>query len=392
MKRLIALLSLSLFLSFSGYAQCDGDCVEADMNFTPASSYNDSHPDWQVSHGTPTVNVGSAWMWSYNNLGEGMNYSGYNFVQGRQYCISFQATTVTQNGATANANAFFRVAATQGNVTGTGFNIPALPAGSQVIANQNWNATSPPNSSTYTYTFTASQNFNNLWFHPQSATLPQIELTIRNLVICELRDPCEDVSFNVQLSEQNNDATGITLLPTGVPAGSQIQFRIIRNGVNVYSGPPVSYLGQPGNYTICMEARLPDGTRCRKCFSFCIEGWRSLSTQGGDEVIEVEIKQNAFYEFPEELKEQHLEGSSLENKARVFPNPTSGKFNVEVDSDLQIVNAKVYNTVSGRSVGKLDIKANTINIDIAKETVGVYDVAIELADGNVIHKKIILQK
>ncbi len=401
MKKSILFLVFAFLVSMSGYSQCEGDCVEADMNFTPESNYNNAHPDWQTSHGSPSVSPGSIWMWSANGVGEGINYQSYNFEAGKEYCISFEATTVVRGGGAANANAYFRVAATQGNVMGVytpggGAPLPALTTPSDVIANENWNGTTPPSTSVYTYTFTASDNFDNLWIHPFSATMPVVEFTLRNLRICEIPDPCDDISFNLQLSEQNSGATGVSLIPTGIPPGSTSGMTIIKNGLNVYSGPFISYLAMPGNYTFCLKVRLPDGTRCEKCFDFCIGEWYNRSNGHVDEVktgvISTKKKLDELFEFPDELKEKNIESSLLENSTRVFPNPTSGKFSIEVDKNLEIASVQVYHIALGKAVGELDIKGNNIQVDISKEATGVYDVAIELVNGSVIHEKIILKK
>lgn len=400
MKKSIFFLVFAFLVSMSGYSQCEGDCVSVNMNFTPETNYNNAHPDWQTSHGSPSVNTGSVWMWSASGVGEGINYQSYNFVAGQEYCISFEATTVVRGGGAANVNAYFRVAATQGNVIGAfvpngGAALPALPSPSDVIANENWNGTAPPSTNIYTYTFTASDNFDNLWIHPFSPTFPVVEFTLRDLRICQVSDPCDEIGFNLQLSEQSSGATGVSILPTGIPAGASSSMTIIKNGVNVYNGPFISYLAMPANYTFCLNVRLPDGTRCRKCFDFCIGEWSGRNNSNSDEkegVISTKRKLNTLFEFPDELKEKSIEGSLLKDSVRVFPNPTSGKFIIEVDKNLEIAGAQVYNIASGKSVGNLDVKANNIQVDISKEATGVYNVTIELVNGSVIHEKIVLKK
>lgn len=400
MKKSIFFLVFAFLVSMSGYSQCEGDCINADMNFTPEQNYNNAHPDWQTSHGSPSVNTGSIWMWSANGVGEGINYQSYNFVAGKEYCISFEATTVVRGGGLANPGAYFRVAATQGNVMGVytpggGAPLPALTSPSDVIANENWNGTSPPSTSVYTYTFTASDNFDNLWIHPFSPTMPVVELTLRNLRICEVPDPCDEIGFSLQLNEHGSGATAVSLLPTGIPAGSTSEMSITKDGINVYSGPFISYLAMPGNYTFCLRVSLPDGTRCTKCFDFCIGEWSDRNNNVDEEkssIISTKRKLDTLFEFPDELKEKNIESSLLEDSIRVFPNPTSGKFRIEVDKNIEIASVQVYNVALGRSVGKLDIKENNIQVDISKEVTGVYNVAIELVNGSVIHEKIILKK
>jgi len=391
MKKLLAILSL-LLISFWGHSQCEGDCIDADMSFTPNPYYNNSHPDWQVSHGTPSVNPGSIWMWSAIGNGEGINYNSYNFIQGQEYCVTFEATTVVRDEVFANTDAYFTVVATQNSVTSS-TDLSGLPPINQVIALENWNATSPPNTSIYSYTFTANEDFNNLWIHPYSPTMPVVELSLRELTICEVTDPCDDVSFSVQLTEQNSNNTAISITPIGVAPGTYTLMTIIENGIVEYYGESVSYFLDPGNYTVCMTVALPDGTKCKKCFDFCIGKWHD----GGNNTLSYEVtrsvkKQKEVFKFPDELKEKGIEETLPKNSVRLFPSPTSGKFIIKVEENLQIATIKVYNIISGKSVGELDIKGNTISANLSKENTGIYNVKIELTNGIIINKKIVLNK
>ncbi|WP_299889469.1 T9SS type A sorting domain-containing protein [uncultured Lacinutrix sp.] len=186
------LLFFLIMLSYvTVHAQCNqGDC----QNVQVANGQQ-----WSDSHGTPSWSNGSVWLWSYFSnfaqgiTGEGVNYSGFNFVQGQQYCVSFNLAAATNTGQIPNANSSMNVVLTQNAVignTGTNVNntIPPTPNPNQAIMGQNiW--ANGNNSQTYTFNFTASQNFNNIWFYPSnpSAPNPQIEVRISNLTICQ---PC----------------------------------------------------------------------------------------------------------------------------------------------------------------------------------------------------------
>jgi len=397
MKNSILFLSLLFLIAASGYSQCEGrDCTKANMDFQPNSFYDNSHPDWQTSNGTPSVSTNSVWLWSANGHFEGINYSGYNFVKGKQYCVSFDATTVVRGGGLANPDAFFRVTATQGNVVGAP--VLPLPSPSQVIANENFNATGPPTSANYMYMFTATENFNNLWFHPHSATMPVVEFSFRNLIICEKPSPCDRITFRVQLGEQSGGKTSVSVISVGVPPGTSTQMQIIKNGSTVHNGLPISYLAEPGNYTICMTYKLKDGTLCKKCFDFCIGKWYSKSNPGqSDPDVEVEVvstkaKMKSIIEFPEALKEKNIEATLKENRVRVFPNPTSNNFTIEADKNVNVSNIEVYNLVSGKKIKQLSLKNRKTNVNLAGQNPGVYNVKIMLLDGSVIYKKVILKK
>ena len=211
MKKSITFLGLLFFIYQFGYSQCDTkNCVFVNMDFKPNSAFV-SNADWQASHGSPSVSQNSAWMWSYNNRGEGINYHSYNFVKGRTYSITANASTMVKDGATANSQAFFSIVATVneviGNVTSSsGGAIPVIPAPSQIIAVENWNGTNPPSTNNYTYTFTATHNFDNLWFYPSSPKLPQIELSLRKIAICDITPTPEVICSQLRMDFKPNSA------------------------------------------------------------------------------------------------------------------------------------------------------------------------------------------
>ena len=210
MKKVIFLFLVTLAY-WSSHGQCtQGNCQ---TNIPIANGNN-----WSESHGTPTWGNNSVWLWSYqiagngfNVGGEGVNYSGFNFVQGEQYCVSFTLAADTNTGNLPANNVSMNVILTQNAVVGTtGSNtnnpIPATPNPNQVLMNQNiWN--SVPNTQTYTFNFTANQNFNNIWFFPQNpnAPNPQIEVSISNLSICNACDPTDSPAFDIDISCDNGN-------------------------------------------------------------------------------------------------------------------------------------------------------------------------------------------
>jgi len=181
MKKMILLLLVTL-----GYWTTYGQCNQNNCQNVPIVNAN----PWSVSHGTPTWGNNSVWLWSYTNtngqqVGEGVNYSGKNFIQGEQYCISFTLTNTTNTGNNPANNVSMNVMLTQNPLNGNGFVIPPVPNPNQVLMNQNiWN--NGNGTQTFTFNFTASGNFNNIWFFPRNPNMPnpQIEVRISNLVIC----------------------------------------------------------------------------------------------------------------------------------------------------------------------------------------------------------------
>ncbi len=396
MKKLSTFLILFLFAQQVGFSQCaNGDCSTANMDFEP-NSYFVSNADWQASHGTPSVSPNNAWMWSANGIGEGINYHSYNFVAGRQYCITLVATTVVRGGGLADPNAHFKMIATQGDVIGGGgTSMPALPSPNQLIANENWNATGPPSTNSYTYTFTAANNFDNLWIYPYSSTMPVVELTIKSLIICDVTpEPCA-IKFRIGLSEHAGVNTAITVQSDPVPSGGVVTMNIIKNGSSVYNGLPISYIGTPGNYTICMTLTLESGVKCTKCFDFCIGKWyetNKLSTNEVEDVISTKTKINDYNPFPEELKEKNIEELFKNDNVQLFPNPNSGIFTIQSNDEILIESIIVNSITNNRLIKIIKPQATSVKVDLSKEDSGIYIAEIKFRDGTTINKKIIIKK
>lgn len=401
MKKVSTFLILFLFAQQISFSQCqNGNCVTANMDFAPNSAFQ-NNTDWQSSHGSPSVGPGSAWMWSANGLGEGINYHSYNFVAGRQYCITLVANTVVRGGGLADPSAHFRIFATPTDVIGTvttggGASLPALPSPNQPIANENWNATSPPSTNSYTYTFTATNNFNNLWIYPFSATMPVIELTLNRLIICDITpEPC-DIKFKIGLNEQASGNTAITVQSDPIPAGGVITMNIIKNGTSVYNGLPVSYIATPANYTICMTLTLKSGVKCTKCFDFCIGKWymkNNILQSEENDVISTKSRILDYAPFPEELKEKNIEAFLENDGVQLYPNPTNGIFTIGYNNNNDVIDYIVIDDIrSGKQLKKIYPQSNTFEIDLSKEQNGVYIVKIKFKDGKTISKKVILDK
>ncbi len=191
---------------------------------------------WSASHGSPSWagNGNSVWVWSIANRGEGVNYSGFNFVQGREYCVSFTLNASTHNGQ-VDTTSTMNVVLTQGAVIGqvttmNGGSFPSVPNPSQSVMGQNiWS--NGGNTQTYSFNFVANQNFNNIWFYPKKAqfTHPQVEVRISDLEICTAPKPvfnleatCEDGEFCVTVTTSyptsGNDWWG--LMETFVPGST----------------------------------------------------------------------------------------------------------------------------------------------------------------------------
>lgn len=181
-----------------------GDMMQ--INSSGSGGLNAMNIDWHSSHGSPSYGPGYLWTWSYNGNGEGVYYDGFTFLAGHTYCITFDGYTRTHNNTPAVADAGFRVVATNSMTPmespSGGDPIPAIPIPSDIVADVPW-STTPMNAwSTYSYTFTPTSNWSQLWFYPHASALPQVELTLQNLRICDITipNPCDfDLGIQPQM-------------------------------------------------------------------------------------------------------------------------------------------------------------------------------------------------
>jgi hypothetical protein len=132
------------------------------------------------------------------------------------------------------------------------------------VADQNWAATGPSGTiATYTYTFTATSNWSELWFYPQSPTLPQVELLFDQVVITDITapDPCDfeprfewhQERCKVVFDNVSYVGPGITLL------GVQWDFG---DGTTSTQWSPSHYYTSPGGYSVVLRMWYTDGERC----------------------------------------------------------------------------------------------------------------------------------
>jgi len=231
--------------------------------------------DWHSSHGSPSYSPGSLWMWSYNNNGEGVYFEGFTFTAGHTYCITFDTYTRTHDNSAPNPTAGFRVVGTSSMVpfesTSGGDPIPAIPFPSDIVADQNWSALPMNGWSTLSYTFTPTGNWSQLWFYPYSSTLPQCELTLQNLRICDITtvNPCE---FDLNIDYSAYGGCGFQFV-SGVglaPGLTVIQYLWdFGDGTTSTQPNPIHFYDNPGGYIVTLTLLVvnEDGTCCAKSFT-----------------------------------------------------------------------------------------------------------------------------
>lgn len=206
-----------LSLARTGFAQCDPDdpCVIVQNgNFsdfpaaTPASGTNltaGNSCQWQPAFGSPMYNAFSTsaplatYMWSVVDNGEGVLQNlNTPVVNGVTYYLSYQRRMLPNNPLDADLldNYFIRLA--QAGTSGlpvTGTVIPAVPAPSQLIANEANIATAAG----YTFQercFVADDNYDQFYFYPHETSANQKWLLIDDIFLARLADAGPDQTAN----------------------------------------------------------------------------------------------------------------------------------------------------------------------------------------------------
>jgi hypothetical protein len=282
-KRLFNLFGIGAALLFS--SQVSAQCLNVNGDFesftgpiitspnTASNAWiNDDLDNWYVSHGSPTTGSSpttNMWMWSYYGTGEGV-YTEYSFVAGQTYELCY---SVWRDG-TSNPTSEVRVELSNGLTPqySTGTTVPT-PAGNQSLTTQPWTGTG--SWVTITETFTASNNYNQLWFYPYLAGAPtpwQAACRIDSVCVKPVVvDPCAfepvfEVSYEeecvVNFTNTSFIPTGLTVLETYWDFGDG----------NTATGANVShYYGTGGVYNVCMTVWVinEDGECCQ--LTYCRE-------------------------------------------------------------------------------------------------------------------------
>ncbi|MGJ8661217.1 MAG: T9SS type A sorting domain-containing protein, partial [Bacteroidota bacterium] len=77
-----------------------------------------------------------------------------------------------------------------------------------------------------------------------------------------------------------------------------------------------------------------------------------------------------------------IEESSEKLKINLFPNPTTGKFQIEVsNSDLSAIDFIIYNSVGQQiQVGYNELNSNTVEFDLSSKDAGIYILKVREGD------------
>ena len=97
------------------------------------------------------------------------------------------------------------------------------------------------------------------------------------------------------------------------------------------------------------------------------------------------------------FEESHsMQRKSIANKEKIikiYPNPSSGKFNLQIDTSLPFAKGKVYiYSTSAKLLEILEIKkTDKINIDLSGSPKGVYLIKVILDNGEKLNTKVLLK-
>lgn len=327
----------------------------------------DNSQDWSVSHGTPSWGNNSVWLWSYVNqytnriIGEGVNYSGFNFVQGEEYCISFSLDAQTNTGGLPNVNSSMNVMLTPNAVIGAPTNpgapIPGTPNTNQQIMSENiW--ANGNGQQTHQFTFTASSNFNNLWFYPSNPARPnpQIEVRISNVSICRI-PPCKEEIKLVKVGECDPCESGVYIIRAVNAAGNLVtNFNSITWSDGLYPNQNTRIGNVNTTYAVTIETPAPNG--------------KDVCTYSNEIVYECEAKCKNL-SAPINLKDN---GNTLSW------NPVPGAVSYIVSSPSRI---NVRCCVSSISIAPIQTNTNSLTLSNSlKENCFVWQVTAVCADGS----------
>ena len=277
----------------------NGDLVGPTTSGNMNSTIPLTVPNWNVSHGTPTYGPSQVWMWSYDGRGEGI-YTCFNFVSGRQYRVCLRA-----NYAGTNTTGVLRIDATTGLVV-TGITTMPVPTTNQVIGSTNitnpaWNV--------YTYVFTATANYNQLWIRPfllLDDGVTQYAVTVDNIHVEDLSTP--NAILSITPSGPLVNGTPVNLTAGGAPTGATYNWSPSGFTGNPLSATPncddqiisvtASYNNCPTPGTVfCQRTTAPATINIKATEGCCATITTSVYCNGSHAMMDFWITNNSSFDF-----------------------------------------------------------------------------------------------
>lgn len=365
--------------------------INGELTMSAAGNMNSTVPTnvngWYVSHGSPSTGSpapgggsNGIWMWSYSGGGEGI-YSCYRFVKDRTYRICFWVQN-TRN-CWNNPGNLMVYAANGLTGNGPGSTSIAVPASSQLISNSftysgSWVQVS--------YTFTANDNYSQLWIYPYrsgpSIDYLQYELHLDRIQVSpaqgeECYTPPDDRPCNAHFQTA---ISGLILNGSPTRTFTVDQYYAdatytweVDGSVFTVAGSSFSMDFTPGIHTVCLTVMMPDGRQCRYCQTFCVI-YEELELQGEATDGPIQGKPGK----PSGIV--NLSGETAK-AYKLYPNPARTELSVEyfTNSD-ETVKIQLID-MTGRVLRTQEIKAqkgnNVIHMDTNGISAGSYTVKID---------------
>ena len=320
---------------------------------------------WYVSHGSPSLTsqtppTGGAtavWMWSYSSGGEGI-FTCYKFQSGQTYTICLW---VKNTNAVTNGNLIVKAA----NGLSQSFSSLPTPTSFQLISDS---FTYSPTWTQVQYTFTANQNYNQLWVYPFATFNPnggpqyELEVDMISDSCARTTAPC---NFTPSFGKSGCNPIQFTDASTG--SGTSVAwFWDFGDGTFSNEQNPLHSFSAIGNYQTCLTVirRAQDGSTC--CDQYCAN-------------VQVDCKPDDL-SIGKPLSPQNID---------IFPNPADDKLMVTIRElrnpqiSLTDINGRIL--VEGKSLG-----AGQFYLDVRSLSTGIYIVNVK-SDEGVYNKKVVIK-
>ena len=246
-----------------------------DMNTSTSTTIN----GWYVSHGSPSITTSvpsgggatSVWLWSHNAFGtqtpngEGI-YTCYKFEKGKTYTVCFWVMN-TNNVDSGKV----MVEATNGLVPSTSVSIPN-PSSFQIIGNSYFHSL---NWTHVEYTFTALQDFNQLWIYPLYNTGvfnygdPQYEINVDLIMINDCCPTINDCEFKPFFEIRGCNPIQFIDMSNGSGGAPIAWYWDFGDGTTSNLQNPLHSYTAPGTYHVCVTVLWMNEDRSTCSKQYC---------------------------------------------------------------------------------------------------------------------------
>ncbi|MEQ8908035.1 MAG: hypothetical protein RIC95_02495 [Vicingaceae bacterium] len=421
-KKIINLFcfGLAILLTIQVSAQCEnvngnfesftGPVNNNTSNSAMVTWINDSLDNWFVSHGAPvTLTTPTTYMsfFAQGPYSEGV-YTNYSFVAGKTYELTYKLWMID----TTWQNAEFRVELSNGLTPDySGVLNPSRPssAGNQSLTIQPWKSTGlwhNVNGGLYVVvkkSFTASQNYSQLWFHPVNFEVTtnsssHSEYIMDDVCIKTADSPCDVLEYaEIEVNGTNPYTFNVQGLPSGyinsidfhwelgdgnTSTSQNLNHTYAINTVGVDSVVyPVClsvYNFDPVTAQCCSEVVCTDVTIYLDDFTDPIDdggGFAGgLVRKGGDE-------QTPYFEsgINYEIDEQRNLGEV--KLLEITPSATDGNFQIHTQNEV-LINDIVILTLTGKEIyrAKNNGQGDRLTIDLNQYDSGYYLIIVNEND------------